>query len=153
MIVTASLDVSTIELAAATTEPSAGTEVRRPGAVLSTRMPVRTLVELFPSESEAVARRSYSPSPRAAVLNEAVQSGRAVSVPIVVQLFAPAGLTSKTTFAASGPETSADRGTVPEMTAPGSLSETVGAVESTCTWTGAVVRWLPATSVAITRMS
>jgi len=42
----------------ATTEPSAGAEVTRNGAVLSTRMPVFASLRAFPNWSETVARTS-----------------------------------------------------------------------------------------------
>ena len=55
---TASLTLTTTDVSAATVAPSAGVELTMVGAALSMRIPVTTLVELLPSESEAVARRS-----------------------------------------------------------------------------------------------
>jgi hypothetical protein len=78
--------------------------------------------------------------------------GVPLSVPIVVQLFAPAGLAAKTTWSAEPPVVAVSV-MPPETLAPGLASETVGGVESTCTCTGAVVRVLPATSVAMRRRS
>ena len=71
-----------------------------------------------------------------------------MSVLIVVQLLAPVGLTWNSTLAASGPWTSASSWTVPDRFAPGFVSVTVGAVESTWTVTIELVRELPALSVA-----
>ena len=54
----ASLATSSIEPASATVEPSLGVEKTRLGALLSTRIPARTLARELPNASEATARRS-----------------------------------------------------------------------------------------------
>jgi hypothetical protein len=57
-VVAGSLATSSIELADATVEPSAGVDETSVGAVLSMRMLVRTSWDVFPTESETTARRS-----------------------------------------------------------------------------------------------
>ena len=56
--VTASLVTSSTEAAESTRAPSAGVEETTCGAVLSTRSPVRTLVDVFPEPLETTARKS-----------------------------------------------------------------------------------------------
>ena len=53
-----SLATSEIELAEATVAPSLGVDETTLGAVLSIRIPARTLARVFPKASEATARRS-----------------------------------------------------------------------------------------------
>ncbi len=79
--------------------------------------------------------------------------GEALSVEIACHVLAPAGLTSNETLTASGPAVVAVSPTVPARFAPGLLNVTVGAVESTCTVNGVVVRTLPALSVTRMRRS
>ena len=57
-LASASLATSSIELADATVAPSLGVEEARLGAVLSIRIPARTLARVLPKASEATARRS-----------------------------------------------------------------------------------------------
>ncbi len=82
----------------------------------------------------------------------ATPNGAVVSVPISVQLPAPAGLTSKRTRAAPPPVVAASA-TVPVSTEPGSVSVTLGPEESTVTGTTEDWRVLPAASVTSTRIS
>src|SRR2546428_9866487 len=102
--VVGSLATSSIELVEATVEPSAGVEERRIGAVLSIRMLVRVSWDVLPSESDTTARRSYRPSGTDVVSN-AWLHGAAVSVPIGVHAFAPAGLAGDGTSGAPVPVT------------------------------------------------
>jgi hypothetical protein len=75
-----------------------------------------------------------------------------VSSAICVHVPASAGLTANWTRTAPPPVV-APSATVPESTAPGSVSVTLGPVESTVTGTTAVVRTLPAASVTSARIS
>ena len=138
-----SLATSSMEEAAPTVDPSPGVEDTSRGGVLSMRMLVLTSCEVFPSESETAARRSYNPSVSVAVSKEVLQ-GAAESVPIGCQLFAPDGLAENATCVAPEPVTVAFSVIVPESVGPGSCSTTVGAVTSTCTVTVAPVNELPA---------
>jgi hypothetical protein len=56
--VAGSLATRPIALAEDTVDPSAGDDETRCGAVLSTRIPVTTSVDEFPSPSDTVARKS-----------------------------------------------------------------------------------------------
>ena len=150
--VVGSLTTSSIELAEATVEPSAGVEERRIGAVLSIRMLGRVSWDVLPSESDTTARRSYRPSGTDVVSN-AWLHGAAVSVPIGVHAFAPAGLTEKATYVAPFPVTVALSVTVFASGEPGFESTTVGAVASTCTVTVPPVNVLPAWSAISGRRS
>ena len=153
-IVTGSLVLRTIELtptATSTDAPSAGVELTSVGATLSTRIPGTTLDELLSSESDAVARRSYTPSVSVVVSSDPLH-GAAPSVATVVQLLAPAGLASKTTLDAEALVVAVSV-TVPLTAAPGLLSVTLGGVELTCTESGTVMRSLPALSSMTARRS
>ena len=81
-----------------------------------------------------------------------VPNGALVSEAISVQVPAPAGETPKATRTAPPPVVAVSE-TVPETTAPGSVSVTLGPVESTVTGFTAVVRTLPAASVITARIS
>ena len=81
-----------------------------------------------------------------------VPNGALVSDAISVQVPAPAGETPNATRTAP-PAVVAASDTVPETTAPGSVSVTLGPVESTVTGFTDVVRTLPAASVITARTS
>ena len=91
---------ATWTFAPATTAPLAGSLNETVGAVLSTREVRSALVPSKPPTSVATARRSYCPSPTLLV-SKSAENGALVSVATCVQVPAPAGLRSKTTWAVS----------------------------------------------------
>ena len=86
-------------------------------------------------------------------MSEARLHGAVVSVPSALHVAPPAGVASKTTFAAPDPLTVALSVTRPEMLAPGFVSTTVGAVTSTSNVTVGPGKVLPARSVITGRRS
>src|SRR5439155_399736 len=166
-IVTGSLVLRTIELtptATSTDAPSAGVELTSVGATLSTRIPGTTLDELLSSESDAVARRSYTPSVSVVVSSDPLH-GAAPSVATVVQLLAPAdhepvpaGAYSKRTNLTPEPPSLAVAVSVAcgppiVLPAPGTVTEPVGSVLSTRVVTAPLRPTWPPRSVATARRS
>ncbi len=133
-----------------TTAPPAGAVTDPVGSVLSTRAVRAALVPELPPPSVAIARRSQDPSASGVVSSGAPKpSPGVVSVAIVVQAPAPAGLRWNTTCTVSA-ATVAESATAPASTEPGSSSETVGATLSMLTVTVAEIVSFPATSVTTT---
>src|SRR5919201_2943879 len=141
-----SAEAETGMLGPPTTEPPVGAVSAPVGAVLSTSEARTGLVPTLPEPSVATARRSMPPS-ATAVVSKLTENGALVSVEIVVQVSAPAGLRWKATWAVSADELALSV-TEPRMFAPGSSSVTSGATLSTVIVRVDDVTTLPARSVA-----
>ena len=124
-----SLKSRTTELALATMLPFAGFDEVSTGMKLSIRTPGAVPCSCCRPHRERL--RAGHACRRGAVVLNPTPYGAEPSLPIVVQLDAPAGLCNATTFASAGPCSRSAR-TVPRRRSPrGSLSVTPGAVEST----------------------